>query len=43
MPQLPLQNDTADKPPAADLVTETDKAVEEMVSSSLRKEYPTFE
>lgn len=27
---------------AADLVTETDKAVEEMVSSTLRDKYPDF-
>lgn len=28
---------------SADLVTETDQAVEEMVSSSLRKRYPDYE
>ena len=27
---------------AADLVTETDRAVEELISSSLRKKYPDY-
>lgn len=28
---------------AVDLVTETDRAVEEMVSTSLKEKYPAFE
>lgn len=39
MPKRPSSNSSA----AADLVTETDQAVEEMVSKSLRSKYPDYE
>ena len=38
----PSSADIGQKKNSVDLVTETDKAVEDMVSSTLKKEYPDY-
>jgi myo-inositol-1(or 4)-monophosphatase len=39
----PVRAGTGEKKNSADLVTETDQAVEKMVSTSLMEKYPDFE
>lgn len=39
----PKQTDAGMKKNSADIVTETDQAVEKMVSTKLRQRYPDFE
>jgi myo-inositol-1(or 4)-monophosphatase len=39
----PVRAGTGEKKNSADLVTETDQAVEKMVSTRLKAEYPDFE
>lgn len=38
----PIQSDSGSKKNSADLVTETDQAVEKMVTETVREKYPDF-